>query len=136
VCLIGPSGSGKSTTAQLVAQILSPQKGQIYFFDNVKTAYVPQHSKLPNELTVFDYLLSCLVEISDHEKKETLIRTYLLLLNISSELHSPISNLSGGQRQRVIIAAALILNPNLIVLDEPFGHASRAARARQRGHAC
>jgi ABC-type Fe3+/spermidine/putrescine transport system ATPase subunit len=121
VCLIGPSGSGKSTTAKLVADKLCPQSGSIKFFDNSKVSYVPQDYKLPNDKTVFDYLMSCLSHLEDDEQKETIIRSNLLLLNISNETHSLLNNISGGQKQRVIIASALIQNPDLIVLDEPFG---------------
>lgn len=128
VCLIGPSGSGKTTTAKMVADIIHPQEGEIRFFENTQTAYVPQNSQLPEEITVFDYLFSQ-VDGMDDEKKETLIRTNLLLLNISNETHNPISSISGGQRQRVIIASALIKNPNLIILDEPFGHLDEKLRA-------
>lgn len=128
ICLIGPSGSGKTTTAKMIADIIHPQKGEIQFFDNTQTAYVQQNTLLPDSTTVFDYLLSQLPEMED-EKKENLIRSNLLLLNISSEIHSQLSSISGGQRQRVIIASALIKNPNLIILDEPFGHLDERLRA-------
>lgn len=128
VCLIGPSGSGKSTTAKLIAELIHPQEGSVKFFENVKTAYVPQNTQLPEDKTVMEYLLDSLSYLDDDEKKETLVRTNLLLLNISNETHSPISAISGGQRQRVIIAAALVQNPNLIILDEPFGHLDEKLR--------
>lgn len=127
VCLIGPSGSGKTTTAKMVADIIHPKKGEITFFENTQTAYVPQNTQLPEDQTVADYLRTLLKDMDD-EKKENLIRTNLLLLNISNEMHNPIHSISGGQRQRVIIASALIKNPNLIILDEPFGHLDEKLR--------
>ena len=128
ICLIGPSGSGKTTTAKMIADIIHPQEGEIRFYENTQTAYVQQNTQLPEEETVFDYLISQLSGMDD-EKKENLIRTNLLLLNISSEIHNQIKSISGGQRQRVIIASALIQNPNLIILDEPFGHLDESLRA-------
>lgn len=128
LCLVGPSGSGKTTTAKIIADKLSAQSGEIKIFENTKTAYVPQNSELPSESTVFEYLKSTLTDLED-EKKENLIRANLLLLGISNEMHNPISSISGGQRQRVIIASALIQNPNLIILDEPFGHLDEKLRS-------
>jgi ABC-type Fe3+/spermidine/putrescine transport system ATPase subunit len=127
LCLVGPSGSGKTTTAKIIADILTPQEGEMKFYENTKTAYVAQNTHLPEDLTVFEYLKTKLLYMEE-EKKENLIRSNLLLLNISNETHNLLSSISGGQRQRVIIASALIQNPNLIILDEPFGHLDEKLR--------
>jgi ABC-type glutathione transport system ATPase component len=129
LCLVGPSGCGKTTTAKLVAEQILPQKGSIKFNNNLKISFVPQNSDLPESMTVLDYLKSCVAELDDEDKVENLIRSTLLLLNISNETHSLLVDISGGQRQRVIIASALILNPDIIILDEPFGHLDERLRA-------
>jgi ABC-type Fe3+/spermidine/putrescine transport system ATPase subunit len=128
LCLLGPSGSGKTTTAKIIGEVLHPQKGRIVYHHNFSMSYVPQHTELPNQKTVFQFLWDeFTTEIAD-EKKENLIRSTLLMLNISNEIHSPLNEISGGQRQRVIIAKALIQSPTLIVLDEPFGHLDERLR--------
>ena len=127
LCLIGPSGSGKSTTLKLIANLLEPQDGQILKQKDLIISYVPQSSVLP-EKTVLQILMDEISYIDDLEKRENQARTILTLLNITNEVKSKPSEISGGQKQRVIIARALVKNPALIILDEPFGHLDELLR--------
>ncbi len=126
--LIGPSGSGKSTTLKLIASIITPQKGNIEFLKDHTLCYVPQMTELNNDKTVLEILTEELSHIESAEKKENQARSTLDLLNITNEIHSKISEISGGQKQRVIIAKAMVLNPTVILLDEPFGHLDEKLR--------
>ena len=129
--LIGPSGSGKTTTLKCIAKLLPVSSGEIVFSEDVKMNYVDQHPKLDEERTVYDNLDSDLVqEIPDPERRSNQIRTTLAFLEITNEINSYVKNISGGQKQRVIIAMALIHNPTLLLLDEPFANLDKSLRTQ------
>lgn len=129
--LIGPSGSGKTTTLKCLASLLEPQSGEINFTDKVNIAYVDQFPNLDEEKTVYENLEQVLLtNIKDEEKRSNQIRTTLAMLEITNEIQSQISRLSGGQKQRVIIAMALVNNPTLLLLDEPFANLDKVLRTQ------
>jgi ABC-type Fe3+/spermidine/putrescine transport system ATPase subunit len=128
VSLIGPSGSGKTTTLKIIADELHGFSGEVKSFGNYSVAYVPQTTELNTQKTVFQLLEDEISYIEDNEKRANQVRTALAQLNITNEIHSTPMQISGGQRQRVIIAKALVKNPTLILLDEPFGHLDERLR--------
>lgn len=129
--LIGPSGSGKTTTLKCLAGFTSPNSGEIIFSEKVKISYVDQYPNLDEEKTVYENLESDILdEISDEEKRSNQIRTTLAFLEITNEIHSLVKNISGGQKQRVIIAKALVHNPTLLLLDEPFANLDKILRTQ------
>ncbi len=128
VSLIGPSGSGKSTALSVIANKLSPQHGEIRFNGEQVLAYVPQLTQLPADKTVLQILKDEITNEVDDEKRENQARTTLALLNITNEINSKTHEISGGQKQRLIIAKALVKNPTIILLDEPFGHLDEKLR--------
>lgn len=127
VSLIGPSGSGKSSTLKIIKGILKPQEGEINLGQS-NIGYVAQSTQLDEDLTVFQLLEIETKYLNDKEKQENQIRSTLSTLQITNEIHSQIRTLSGGQRQRLVIASALIHNPQIILLDEPFGHLDQVLR--------
>lgn len=127
--LIGPSGSGKTTTLKIIGDQIHNYRGEVKSIGAYKVAYVPQMTELPDGLTVFEILENEIKkEIPDIEKRTNQVRSAIALLNITNEINSKSSEISGGQRQRVIIAKALVKNPSLILLDEPFGHLDEKLR--------
>ena len=122
--LIGPSGSGKSTTLKCIAGIISDYKGEIFFPEKMSVSYLDQNiSKNISEDSVYDFLDKKLAySESDPDKRSNQIRTSLLELELTNEIESQVKNLSGGQQQRVFLAYALITNPTLLLLDEPFAN--------------
>jgi ABC-2 type transport system ATP-binding protein len=128
---LGPNGSGKSTTIKMITGLIQPSEGEILFngepIDRNRVAYrqrlgyVPEDPHLYPHLTGIEYLemvgeLRCLARRPTAAKIKELLR----LLSLFENRHVPISAYSKGMRQKILIAAALLHNPDLVVLDEPF----------------
>lgn len=128
VSLIGPSGAGKTTTLNLLSEIIKPDSGSITKNSKCEIAYVAQNTHLDENKTVFEVLEAVLMHIDDEEKRINQVRSVIQTLELTNEIHHKVHQISGGQRQRVIVGRALVLNPNLIVLDEPFEHLDQALR--------
>lgn len=129
ICLLGPSGCGKSTLLRYIAGLQQPSAGEILLYgkprkpdDHVGMVF-QQYSSFP-WLTVLDNVTLAL-EIKGVAKKERKEQAmaYIQACELEEHAHKyaqyPI--LSGGQLQRVAIARSLVSNPNLLLMDEPFG---------------
>ena len=129
--LLGPSGCGKTTTLRLIAGFERPDEGQI-LLDGVDMAQTPPHKRNVNtvfqnyalfpHLTVADNVAFGLryKEVSKADAK-TKVGDALALVRLEGLEKRRPSQLSGGQQQRVALARALILNPAVLLLDEPLG---------------
>ena len=128
---LGPNGSGKSTTVNIVVGLLEPTSGEILLdgrsqFDNpeqykARIGYVPEEPYLYTHLTATEYLslvgrLRGMPQPQLDRKVAELLRLFLLW----DSRYSTMAAYSKGMRQRVLLAAALLHNPDLLVLDEPF----------------
>ena len=129
--LLGPSGCGKTTTLRLIAGFEQPSEGRI-LIDGVDMAHTPPHKRPVN--TVFQsYALFPFLNAFDNvafglrfqklSKDETRGRVgaALELVQLTGMEKRRPSQLSGGQQQRVALARALVLNPSVLLLDEPLG---------------
>jgi spermidine/putrescine transport system ATP-binding protein len=129
--LLGPSGCGKTTTLRLIAGFEQPTDGQI-LLDDVDVSAVPPHKRNVN--TVFQsYALFPFLTVFDNvafglrnrrvDKKETARRVNeaLDLVHLRPFTKRRPGQLSGGQQQRVALARALVLQPAVLLLDEPLG---------------
>ena len=128
---LGPNGSGKSTTLKMITGLIEPSQGQILFRgepierDRIgyrqRLGYVPEEPQLYPHLTGAEYLemVGQLRGIPDGPLAEK-INGFLHLLSLYGDRYVPISSYSKGMRQKVLLAAALLHNPDLILLDEPF----------------
>ena len=129
--LLGPSGCGKTTTLRMIAGFERPTSGQI-LLDGSDVAYTPPH--LRNVNTVFqNYALFPHLNVYDNiafglkraKRPKAEIRERvgkaLELVQLSGYERRKSSQLSGGQQQRVALARALVLNPAVLLLDEPLG---------------
>jgi spermidine/putrescine transport system ATP-binding protein len=129
--LLGPSGCGKTTTLRLVAGFEQPTSGRI-LLDGVDMVTTPPHRRRVN--TVFqNYALFPHLNVHDNvafglrfrdvskpESRRMVARALALVQLEGFDRRRP-SQLSGGQQQRVALARALILNPSVLLLDEPLG---------------
>jgi ABC-2 type transport system ATP-binding protein len=128
---LGPNGSGKSTTVNIVVGLIESSGGSLSLDGRLvaedpvayrhRVGYVPEEPHLYTHLTATEYLmlvgrLRGLPERSLSDKVPALLRLLLLW----DSRYSVMSLYSKGMRQRVLLAAALLHNPELLVLDEPF----------------
>ncbi|GAA4601841.1 ABC transporter ATP-binding protein [Actinoallomurus liliacearum] len=128
VAVIGPSGCGKSTILNLAAGLLSPTKGEVYFGGervtavNSAAAYVTQQSNLLPWLSVRANIgLALKFRKVPKEERDERVERWVRLVGLTGfEDHYP-RELSGGMQKRCAIARALIYNPSIVLMDEPFG---------------
>lgn len=128
---IGHNGAGKSTTIKAVVGVLDFEQGDIFIDGHsVKTepmeckkvtAYIPDNPDLYDNLTGIQYL-NFVADIFgiDHTVREEKIKKYADMFEITQDLGTLISAYSHGMKQKVAIISALIHEPKLLVLDEPF----------------
>lgn len=128
---IGHNGAGKTTTLKCVAGIHGFEEGEI-FIDGIsvkenpleckkRIAYIPDNPDLYEYLTGIQYLnfIADIFEVSAKEREER-IRTYADAFAITASLGDLISSYSHGMKQKLAIISALIHEPKLLILDEPF----------------
>ncbi len=127
---LGPNGSGKSTTAKMLTTLLEPSQGEIYFDgqrvrgDSLgykkRLGYVPEAAHLYPYLTGTEYLqLAGRLRSIPERVLNQKIDAFLRLFSLHAYRHSAISAYSKGMRQKILISAALLHNPDLLILDEP-----------------
>ena len=125
--IVGPNGCGKSTLLSVMAGVLKPLSGRLYYYGKnalenrvvfqKMTGYVPQENPLMPELSVYDNLR--LWYPDKEELAKELEEGFLQILGIPSFLKVPVSKLSGGMKKRVSIGIALSGMPPVLILDEP-----------------
>ncbi len=128
---LGPNGSGKSTTMKMITGLLEPTFGTI-FFDGAPTSadpiafkrrmgYVPEEPYLYHHLSGAEYLtmVSELRELPRRQCQER-IEGLLHFFSLHDDRHASIQGYSKGMRQKILLIAALLHNPDLLLLDEPF----------------
>jgi len=128
---LGPNGSGKSTTMKMITALIEMSAGQIFFKGypihqdliayKQRMGYVPEESHLYLHLSALEYLVM-VGQLRNLPTKATAERIdgLLRLLSLHGDRHVPISSYSKGMRQKVLLSAALLHNPDLLLLDEPF----------------
>tara|TARA_B100000579_G_scaffold12449_1_gene9131 strand:+ start:93 stop:866 length:774 start_codon:yes stop_codon:yes gene_type:complete len=132
--LLGPNGAGKSTIFNLITGLIKPDYGKIIFnktdatnypiymrTEKFKIGYVPQHGGYFHDLTLLENL-NAIGEILIKEKnlRNSKVSDLISRFELESLTNVKARFLSGGQKKKLIIALALLGNPRLLLLDEPF----------------
>ena len=133
VCVLGPSGSGKSTILRILAGLLPPTSGEVIYYgsEQPRIGMVFQQANLMPWRTVIENL-TLPIELSGIGSNEARRKAHEMmdLVGLDGfEGYWP-RDLSGGMAQRVAIARALIHDPDLLLLDEPFGSLDALTRER------
>jgi ABC-2 type transport system ATP-binding protein len=135
---LGPNGSGKSTTVRMLVGLSTPTSGEVRWqgrsiADDLpgyrrQLGYVPEEPHLYTHLTAPEYLrlVGGLRDLGG-PRLEARIERLLDLLGLGFDGHAALSQFSKGMRQKVLIAAALLHDPALVILDEPFSGLDVAA---------
>lgn len=126
VGFLGPNGAGKSTLMKILSGYISASEGEAIVCDfnlathkieaQKKIGYLPEHNPLYLEMYVKEYLQ---FNAAIHAIPKTEVDKIILKVGLTPEAHKKINQLSKGYRQRVGLAAALLHNPEVLILDEP-----------------
>ncbi len=133
VAVLGPSGSGKSTLLRILAGLLKPTRGLVQFADgsSPRIGMVFQQANLMPWRTVIDNIkLPLEINGVDSEEARAHARELIELVGLQGFEENWPRDLSGGMAQRVAIARALIHDPDILLLDEPFGSLDALTRER------
>jgi len=128
---LGPNGAGKTTTVKMLAGLVEPTAGGIYLngqkVDMTKMEYKKKVGYLPEQGEIYTHLSGCeylqLVGRLRRMPEDVLngkINGIMTLLGLGVDMHLPMSAYSKGMKQKVMIAAALLHNPDILLLDEPL----------------
>ena len=132
--ILGPNGAGKSTIFNLITGLKDPNYGEIQIngvectklpinerFTKFKLGLVPQYGGLINDLSLIDNLkLVAEIHIKEKELRSQKINKLISQFEFESLLEVKAVHLSGGQKKKLVIAMALINDPKILLLDEPF----------------
>jgi NitT/TauT family transport system ATP-binding protein len=133
VCVLGPSGSGKTTLLRILAGLIPPTSGSFVFGhgEQPSIGMVFQQANLMPWRTVIENIkLPLEVKNMDNAKARAKAYEMIELVGLQGFEDSLPRDLSGGMAQRVAIARALIHDPDLLLLDEPFGSLDALTRER------
>ncbi len=127
VCLVGPSGCGKSTFLRIAAGLEVPDEGEIKFDGKAVTGTGPERILVFQEGALFPWL-----KVSDNvefglkmagipkDERSEISKRYLDMMQLTKFANSYTYQLSTGMKQRVAIARALVMDPDVLLMDEPF----------------
>lgn len=146
VALLGPSGSGKTTLLRIIAGLEHQNSGQIRFHEkdvsrvharDRQVGFVFQHYALFRHMTVFDNIAFGLTVLPRRERPSAAaikqkVTQLLEMVQLAHLANRYPAQLSGGQKQRVALARALAVEPQILLLDEPFGALDAQVRKELR----
>ncbi|NBF39325.1 MAG: ATP-binding cassette domain-containing protein [Spirochaetes bacterium] len=142
LCLLGPSGCGKTTTLKMIAGLETPDRGRVCFGSRDVTAVRPE--RRDTVLVFQNYLLFPFMNVEENvgfglrmrgmqsTEIQRLVDRMLEAVRLDGLGHRKPEELSGGQKQRVALARALVLEPSVLLLDEPFSNLDAHLRDEMR----
>jgi len=140
VCMLGPSGCGKSTLLNIMAGLLEPTRGEVTFrgkdaggVDYRRAVIFQQPVLYPWMSTYGNIAFGPRVRDVDKDEIKRRVDKYIDLVGLTEFAERPPYELSGGMRQRAALARELVNDPNMILLDEPFGALDALTRVNMQG---
>ena len=128
ICVVGPSGCGKSTLLNIIAGLLEPTSGTVTLDGKViegtgveRGVVFQQYALFPWRTVLKNVMFPLEMKKVPKEEAETIARKYIKSVGLEGFEKSYPKELSGGMKQRVAIARAYAANPEVLLLDEPFG---------------
>lgn len=128
VCIVGPSGCGKSTLLRMLAGLDFPTKGDIVVNDTPVTGPGPDRGMVFQSYTLFPWMnvednikFGLIIKKLPKDEQQRIADRYLDIIGLRKFAKSYPKELSGGMKQRVAIARALANQPEVLLMDEPFG---------------
>ena len=133
--LLGPNGAGKSVTFNVLLGIMKADHGNVFVegtritnfaiherAKKFRIGYIPQNDSVFKGLTCENNLKAIAeITIQDRIKQESIVQELLSEFNLSHLRNVLANNLSGGERKKLVIARALVNNPKILLMDEPYG---------------
>jgi ABC-type nitrate/sulfonate/bicarbonate transport system ATPase subunit len=138
VCLLGPSGCGKTTLVRIIAGFETPSSGTVSIDDKLVAGpssdniFVFQHNGLLPWMTVMENVTLGLRHMKDKKEMLERAREYLDIVNLEGFEHHYPHQLSGGMQRRAELARALVVNPEVLFMDEPFAGLDFLTRLKMR----
>jgi ABC-type nitrate/sulfonate/bicarbonate transport system ATPase subunit len=138
VCILGPSGCGKTTLIRIMAGFDFPTSGTVLIDGkqvtgpNSDNIFVFQHSALLPWMTVWENVGLGLRHVKDSVARAEKAQEYIDIVNLSGFEHSYPHQLSGGMQRRAELARALVVNPEILFMDEPFAGLDFLTRLKMR----
>ena len=137
VCVIGPSGCGKSTLLNIIAGLIEPSQGKVFLDGEEIKGTGKERGVVFQQYALFSWLTVLenvkfglkLQRLPDKEATEIAMR-YIKSVDLEDFVNAYPKELSGGMKQRVAIARAYAVNPEVLLLDEPFGALDAQTRAQ------
>src|ERR1035438_6418987 len=128
---LGPNGAGKSTTVKMLTGLIEPSEGQIFYrgrsvYEDFtafqrRSSHIPEEAPLYPHLTGREYLqLMGRLRGMPRHVLEPKMDEFLRAFTLWDDRHSPLSSYSKGMRQKILLSAALLHDPDVLILDEPF----------------
>lgn len=142
LCILGSSGCGKTTTLNMIGGFLTPDSGSIFLDGMDITAMPPEKRPVSTvfqsyglfpHMTVLENVIYGL-KFRGYKKRQAKEKgmQYLEMVGLQDYADAPTHEISGGQQQRTALARALIVEPKLCLLDEPFSNLDAALRVKMR----
>ena len=133
--LLGPNGAGKSVTFNVLLGIMKADQGNVFVegtritnfaiherAKKFRIGYIPQNDSVFKGLSCMDNLKAIAeITIKNRVKQESVVEELLSEFNLSHLRNVIANNLSGGERKKLVIARALVNNPKILLMDEPYG---------------
>ena len=133
--LLGPNGAGKSVTFNVLLGIMKADHGNVFVegtritnfaiherAKKFRIGYIPQNDSVFKGLSCINNLKAIAeITIKDRVKQESVVQELLSEFNLSHLRNVKANNLSGGERKKLVIARALVNNPKILLMDEPYG---------------